>query len=413
MADRNPWDFLQPTWVDKMGATAWDPPNLPLFPGAPWPPAGAAPPYGGGQAGPLTDSSGFPFPTPPGWPNYIPGPNAPQQTLSPENWAKVLNAVLGGPASTRSLYTPRTANSDIPTTAADPLDGRSSGSVDDAQPLSYGASVNEPLSSFELAQAPRPQSSQLPPAQPVPGQVRIPRPRPRQAPQLPPLAMSITTPWMPKVTGFTPEASGQPFDERWSQRGDVDPHAWSREAAAVPPPVLPPIQVPNLQKHGFDSDDIIKRIVRAENAQGNPDARNPATSATGLGQFTKGTWRDLVRSYRRDLFDWWLPDPEGFLELRTDPALSRQMVGAYADQHAKQLSAAGLPVTKGTLYLAHHFGFGDARSILNTQDPNTPLEDVLSPEVVRANADLIRRIRTIQGLKRWADDVIEHGPGAR
>src|SRR6266850_1994357 len=99
-----------------------------------------------------------------------------------------------------------------------------------------------------------------------------------------------------------------------------------------------------------------------------------------------------MRNYRRDLFDWWSGNPDGLLELRTDPALSRQMVGAYADQHAKLLSAAKLPVTQGTLYLAHHFGIGGAKAILNATDPNALAKDVLSPEVVRRNSDLISRV---------------------
>jgi hypothetical protein len=47
MADRYSWPMLAPnwpdlalpnvSWVDAMGATAWDPPNLPLFPGGPPP----------------------------------------------------------------------------------------------------------------------------------------------------------------------------------------------------------------------------------------------------------------------------------------------------------------------------------------------------------------------------------------
>src|SRR5437762_7832325 len=80
MAERDLWDLLQPTWVQKMGATAWDPPNLPLFEGAPGPQAGAAPACGGGLPAPFSGNSGIPYPLPPEWPNFIPGPNAPQPT---------------------------------------------------------------------------------------------------------------------------------------------------------------------------------------------------------------------------------------------------------------------------------------------------------------------------------------------
>ena len=65
MAERDLWDLLQPTWVDQMGATAWNPPNLPLFEGATWPQAGAPPAYGAGLPAPFSANSGIPYPLPP------------------------------------------------------------------------------------------------------------------------------------------------------------------------------------------------------------------------------------------------------------------------------------------------------------------------------------------------------------
>jgi hypothetical protein len=168
----------------------------------------------------------------------------------------------------------------------------------------------------------------------------------------------------------------------------------------------------NLQKNGIDPDDVAKRIVRAENAEGNPYLKNVTTSATGLGQFTDETWRDLIKKYRRDLFDWWSPDPQGLLELRTDAELSRQMVAANADKHAKELEETGLPVTKGTIYLAHHFGRGGAKAIL-TAEPNTLAMRVLTPGAVTENRNVITPTTTVQDLRSWADDVIENGPGVR
>jgi hypothetical protein len=63
MAERDLWDLLQPTWVDKMGATAWDAPNLPLFEGAPWPtPISVASANGMKQAAPFSGNSEYPWP---------------------------------------------------------------------------------------------------------------------------------------------------------------------------------------------------------------------------------------------------------------------------------------------------------------------------------------------------------------
>jgi hypothetical protein len=47
MAPRDPWSIIAPDWLDAIRATAWAPPNLPLFAGAPpaaGSPAAARPP---------------------------------------------------------------------------------------------------------------------------------------------------------------------------------------------------------------------------------------------------------------------------------------------------------------------------------------------------------------------------------
>src|SRR5712671_5806894 len=121
MPERDSWELLQPSWVDRMGATAWDPPNLPLFEGAPWPAAGAALANGAGQTALLAESSGFPYPLPLGWPNFIPGPAAPSQAAGPEMWAQVLNA-FSRPASVRNPSTARSQPSSTTSPGADSLE---------------------------------------------------------------------------------------------------------------------------------------------------------------------------------------------------------------------------------------------------------------------------------------------------
>jgi len=93
MAERDLWDLLQPTWVDKMGAAAWDPPNLPLFEGAPSPaPIGVVSANGVKQASPFSGNSGYPRPRPLEWPNFIPGPTATPAATS--IGAEIFNALL-------------------------------------------------------------------------------------------------------------------------------------------------------------------------------------------------------------------------------------------------------------------------------------------------------------------------------
>jgi len=240
------------------------------------------------------------------------------------------------------------------------------------------------------------------------------RPKPSTTPQWPPAwpyppaaAHPISPPWLPEANGDA-TANGQ-VENRWPW--PEKPDTSTTLQGIVPSTTLPKINLPTLQRYGIDPDEVIRRIVRAENASQNPSAKNPSSSATGLGQFTEDTWPDVLKHYRRDLYDWFAPDPnnEKRLALRIDPALSRQMAGAYADQNAKALADAQFPVTYANIYLAHHFGAEGAKRIL-TADPNAPAPSVVSTKALRDNS-WITPSMTARDLIQWSENTIEHGPG--
>lgn len=142
---------------------------------------------------------------------------------------------------------------------------------------------------------------------------------------------------------------------------------------------------------------LIDSIIGAESG-GNPDAANPRSSASGLGQFIDSTWISTIRSARPDLAEG-KSDAE-LIALKTDPALSRQMTEAYAAQNGAILSKAGLPVTPGTTYLAHFAGPQGAVSVLNA-DPSAPVASVMGPAAMKANPFL--QGMTVADLRAWAD----------
>ena len=84
MAERDLWDLLQPTWVDRMGAAAWDPPSLPLPDSASSAPTDGISTKPAKQMGSFSGVPQFARPMPPEWPNFIPGPAAPPQITDPE-----------------------------------------------------------------------------------------------------------------------------------------------------------------------------------------------------------------------------------------------------------------------------------------------------------------------------------------
>ena len=45
---------------------------------------------------------------------------------------------------------------------------------------------------------------------------------------------------------------------------------------------------------------VVEQIIRVE-SDGDPNAKNKRSSATGLGQFLDETWLDMIRAHRPDL----------------------------------------------------------------------------------------------------------------
>lgn len=142
---------------------------------------------------------------------------------------------------------------------------------------------------------------------------------------------------------------------------------------------------------------LVDSIISAESG-GNPNATNPKSSASGLGQFIDSTWLSTIKQHRPDLAQN-MSDAD-LLALKSDPQLSRDMTAAYAADNGAILSKAGLPVTPGTTYLAHFAGPQGAVKVLNA-DPNAPVGDVLGAGAVNANPFL--RGMTAGDLKAWAD----------
>jgi hypothetical protein len=162
--------------------------------------------------------------------------------------------------------------------------------------------------------------------------------------------------------------------------------------------------------------DVVERIIRAESG-GDPNAKNPRSTAAGAAQFLDGTWLELVRAHRPDLRALNVKDT---LDLRRDARLAREMTARFAERHAAMLTARGLPVTAGTLYLAHFAGGAGAAALLTAQDDASAAEVMAKADstgrttrekIVQANPFLEKF--TVADIKRWADrKVRKHRPHA-
>src|SRR5262250_1824014 len=95
-------------------------------------------------------------------------------------------------------------------------------------------------------------------------------------------------------------------------------------------------------------DAVVERIIGVE-SDGDPNATNKRSSATGLGQFLDETWLDMIRAYRPDLARG--RSERETLNLRRDPVLAREITIRLVERNVAMLKQRGLPVTAGTVYL--------------------------------------------------------------
>lgn len=150
---------------------------------------------------------------------------------------------------------------------------------------------------------------------------------------------------------------------------------------------------------------LVNQIIRVESA-GVATAKNPRSTATGLGQFIQSTWLRMMRDYRPDLVN--SMTTAQLLALRTDPALSREMVRNLARENEAFLRARGHQITAGRLYLAHFLGPAGADKALRA-DPGATVLAVMGAQVVNANPFL--RNKTIADLRNWSDRKMRGAKG--
>ncbi len=143
---------------------------------------------------------------------------------------------------------------------------------------------------------------------------------------------------------------------------------------------------------------LVDKIVRVESG-GSATAKNPLSSATGLGQFIESTWLRMMRIYRPDLARSLAR--EELLKLRFDATLSREMVRRLAQEGEAYLRARGHDITAGRLYLCHFLGMEGASTVLSAGD-GADLAGVLGQGVISANPFLTGK--TVSYVKIWAEN---------
>ncbi len=166
----------------------------------------------------------------------------------------------------------------------------------------------------------------------------------------------------------------------------------ARDAPA--PVATPPAARRSMSNVGGDARATFKRATATRESGGNQFARNPNSTATGLYQFTRGTWLN----YHKRVVGGQMSDEARWAQA-TDVSLQERLMDAYIDDSLKALAKIGARETPGNLYLMHFAGQGGAGKILKAA-PDTPIEQLLTAEAIRANGFL--RGKTAGDVIEWA-----------
>ena len=151
-------------------------------------------------------------------------------------------------------------------------------------------------------------------------------------------------------------------------------------------------------------EQFLDRLMRAE-LNGRDTAANPRSTALGAFQFIESTFLAVTRQhFAREVAE--LSD-SSLLELRTNRAFARRAAAAYCKMNAAYLSEQGITATFGHLRLAYLLGSVGATKVLKAQ-PQTPVAEVLSPAVLRANPFM--RGMTAAGLNERAHRDLDLRP---
>lgn len=124
-----------------------------------------------------------------------------------------------------------------------------------------------------------------------------------------------------------------------------------------------------------------------------PNKRATTSSATGLFQFTDGTWSDLRKAH---------PELNLTPDGRTDPVQSRRAVEQFTTNNANVLASQTIPATGPNLYMTHFLGPGGGPTFLKAvqSSPTAPATSVVSEDAAEANPTIFFKpdgtARTVQ-----------------
>lgn len=153
-----------------------------------------------------------------------------------------------------------------------------------------------------------------------------------------------------------------PWELSWKPKAVAAPAKAAPEAIAVTPTPSTP--------SGNSVSQFLTVLTKVE-SNNDPNAKNPRSTATGLGQFTEGTWMDAVKAAGKNYT----------LEDRTDPQKSMEVLKVFTEKNKERaVKDLGRNPSPTELYIYHLLGRNGAGGFLKAS------EDALAVDYVSAKA---------------------------
>lgn len=164
-------------------------------------------------------------------------------------------------------------------------------------------------------------------------------------------------------------------------------------AATKPSPAQASLPSSTQRVNTQDTRSLAYRIMQAESS-GNPNAKASTSSASGLYQFTDGTWRLVVAK--------WGKQTGIALKDKNDPKAQRVMFDLLLEDNRQGLKRLlGRNPTDAELYAAHFAGVSDAAKMIKNPSANAAN---LLPSAARSNKTIFF---TSDGRARSSREVLQ------
>lgn len=138
-------------------------------------------------------------------------------------------------------------------------------------------------------------------------------------------------------------------------------------------------------------DDYWPLLAKIESGN-RPYIKAPTSSASGLYQFIRSTWRGEGGEWGADM-------SKAFGGLTPSEAEQTLRAKTFTMKNARALQANGIPINKASLYAAHFFGAGTAAKVIGA-DVNERADLIAGKAATDANPSILRG-KTVGQFLTW------------